>query len=323
MENLRLSTSSVFEDARKQFNQSAHASRLQEKFRVKPYFEKFARLRLVVLVSSFFFNVFSALTASTLVFFFVFRLVPNIYVSGAITGLSLLLLESLKRLVTPSFFKDAFQFGFSNKLVFRAIFVLFLGAISVSLSYFGSKRTIKELKPQVQQVDTDSIRSEYQTNIRRFEQKQEDVKASQSWKGTLTKQGQVTYQKIEDQIQASRLELVSQIKEAELENKARKESHQQAEFLEAEVFASVTFLIEILFILCIWYLELYDYKSFKEFAKPDNVVKSGYTEEEGGEKSVATENNKEMIELAIKKAKANISAYKSKIIKGEGKTLYT
>lgn len=316
MQNLRLSTSSVFEEARKQFNKTSHASRLQEKYRIKPYFEKFASLRLVVLFSSFFFNIFSAATASTFVFLFASGLLQNVFASGIFTFVVLLLLEALKRLVTPSFFKDVFQFGFSYKLLLRAVFVLFLASSSVALSFYGAKQIIHKTSHTKKEQNLTPIKEEYNSRIKTLEAKQEDIKRHQSWKGTLTRKGQTTYQKIEDQIHFLTLEHKKEMQEATKNNNQNRKQEAKTTNLKAEVFAIVTLVTELLFLLSIWFLELYDFRSFKEFAS----FESSYKEEDDLKNSVATRDNTETLDLAIKKAKANISAYKSKLLKGEGKT---
>ena len=106
------------------------------------------------------------------------------------------------------------------------------------------------------------------------------------------------------------------MQEATKNNNQNRKQQSKATNLKAEVFAIVTLVTELLFLLSIWFLELYDFRSFKEFAS----FESSYKEEDDLKNSVATRDNTETLDLAIKKAKANISAYKSKLLKGEGKT---
>ena len=135
--NLSIKTRNDYADAFERFQNSALFERLDEKFQVKPFFERYRSLRFVVLVSSYGINLFSAATAFTCVFVFLQTMLQNSMLSGTFAVAFLLGLEAFKRLTVPGFFKNLLQFGKVNFI--KLAFIIGLTSMSVALSYSGAK----------------------------------------------------------------------------------------------------------------------------------------------------------------------------------------
>lgn len=333
MKKLGISSSSIFDEAQKRFVQSHLAHRLEEKYQEKPFFERYKNLRLATLLLSYTLNLFSIATALSFVLFFVLSLFNNVYFALGISLLSLSFIELLKRNFLPIFFKRGYQFGFKKTSLFVVFGSLVLIAASANLSYFGASKTVQQLSSAPALLDLEQINQEHLGRITALETKQTEIKKSQSWKGTLTKRGQSSFQTIENRITTIEEERLLALAEAKKYNANLVATHQTDTNKQAQVFALLTLSLDLSLILCFWFLEFYDYRSFTEFAhlenprsdykQEDNVSEHSATVATPTANPVATEPNAhsffEATQLAIKKAKANIAAYQSKINNGQGR----
>jgi hypothetical protein len=267
MQKFNLPTSDHFADAFDDFQKSAMFTRLVEKFEVKPYWKKYRLLRLVVLVASYTFNLFSAVTAAALVYFFTLGLSGHWIPAGLATITALTLLETSKRITNGTLWRDLLQF--KKVAVGLAGTVLLLSALSVASSYFGAKRVIAEFTPPAQVVDADSAAAQITAQITAIDQQISDARRT-TWKGITTTTSARTIDKLTAQKTALLEELTRTRARVDQVNDATTAAHTTTTHLKAEYFALVTLLLEVLFILTAFYLEYYDFRSLAEFATPDD-----------------------------------------------------
>lgn len=266
MQNFNLPTSDHFADAFDDFQQSATFSRLVKKFEVKPYWKKYRLLRLVVLVASYAFNAFSAVTAAALVYFFTLGLSGHWLPAALATITALTLLETSKRITNGTLWRDLLQFKKVGAGL--AFTVVLLSGLSVASSYFGAKRVIAEFTPPAQLVNVDSAAAQITAQITAIDQQIADARRT-TWKGITTTTSARTIDKLTAQKTALLEDLTRTRARVDQVNDATTAGHANATHLKAEYFALVTLLLEVLFILTAFYLEFYDFRSLAEFATPD------------------------------------------------------
>lgn len=262
----------IFSAHFEQFQKSGLFHRLKKKFTPSPYYLRFKEVRLLTFLASYLFNGFSALTAATLVFFFLESLTSLRIISVCVTFTFLALLEFLKRTTTANFFKDLLQFKTWSKGLAGAV-ILLIG-ISISFSYFGAKRIVKEWTPAPTLLNKDSLTAPILANIASIEAQINDARHTK-WKGTTTSTSQQTIKALTEQKTAVLSELYRITGRTDERNDVQQNLHVSEIQLKAEHFAGFTFLLELLFILCAYYLEFYDYRSFTEFARQQNETSTG------------------------------------------------
>jgi len=331
MKNPTIQTKDSFKDAFNAFKQSAQFQSLQDKYTVKPYYRRNRPLKQVVQISSFLLNCLSAVTASACLFLFFNSILMFASISALLAGAFVLVIEALKRLSLHPIFKRFLQFGEIS--IMQISFVLALGAFSACLSYNGAHQLVTTLTPAPVLQDVSQIRQPYKTQIAKLEAKQADLKNISSWRGKLTRPAQKTYQSIEKQIAEAQAAMMQATQVAQSQNDKTMKVSQSQTSTTAGAFAVISFIFDFLLCVCIWYLEFYDFRSFAEFAniKESDVVHPPTitahnndtnpveTSDSGPNTDKHTDDSK-TISLAIKQAKANISAYRHKINNNIGRS---
>lgn len=328
MKNLSIKTRNDYADAFERFQNSALFERLDGKFQVKPFFERYRTFRLVALVSSYGINLFAAATAFTCVFMFLQTMLQNSVLAATFAITFLLGVEAFKRMTIPNFFKNVLQFGKVN--VVKLAFIIGLTSVSVTLSYLGAKDTVQMFTPSVELTNVDSIRNTYETRIAALEGRLKEVKKTQSWRGKLTSEGQKTYNQISTQIAAIEADMLQNTSNITVKNDEKALQHTRKTGVKAHYFGLFTLLLDLSLIGLLFFIELYDFRSFTEFARLDNQSLATVTtfdddlsddENDLDETPVATRSHAiggDFIQLAMKKARANISAYEAKIRNNDG-----
>jgi hypothetical protein len=331
MENFQIPTENQYQNAYEDFLDTTLFSRLQEKFVVKPFYLRYKLLRSVILTASYGINFFSAATAFTCVFVFANTLLQNSLLSGVFGASFLVLLEMFKRLMIPEFCKNILQFRQINWL--KAVVIVLLMSISVALSYFGAKDSILLFTPKVELTNVEDAKKDHKKRIITLEKRLGEIRKTQSWQGTLTPKGQKAYNSVTEQASKIEADMLQNANRITLKNDELSVKHNEKTFNNASVFSVFTLFLDLSLIGLLFFCEYYDYRSFVEFAQKGTPVK----QVAGNAKTnnVITDNNNafslyngvatqngviddSILELAIKKAKANIAAYDAKIRNNEG-----
>lgn len=259
-------TVNPFSEHFSKFGKTRLFDRLQMKFTPKPFYYQYRTMRAVVLGASFLFHLLSAATAAALIFLFIGKLIPSPLAAGAVTLAALAALEISKRETSGRFFHDVLQFGkFSPGLL---AVVLGLAAVSTTCSYFGAEMAVKQLTPPPALVSADTLTAPVRTQIAAIDEQIADAKKS-TWKGKLTTRAQRTVERLTRAKEALLTEQIRQQQRADSRNDATETEHTATTEANASGFAAFTLCCEVLLILCLWFLQYYDFRSFAEYcAKP-------------------------------------------------------
>lgn len=332
-----LHSEDVFDTSYKEFQQSSLFNKLNRKYKPVPYYKKYKPLKLIALVSSYLFNVFSGLTASTLVYFFAYELTNQALIAGFITTAFIVILELSKRKTSSIFFKDLLQFRNLGKLLL--CFGLLLTGLSITCSYFGSKKIVRELSV-APTIDIEALIYPLEEELIDLDGQIENARNTK-WKGTTTSTSQQTIATLSEQKTVIQAEIFRMKTDTEKKNEVIINNHNQQTTVNANHFALVTLLLELLFVLTAFYLEYYDFRSYLEFSqvvktKVDDSNITVYTTEikEDCENKDATVNtgvitqerivfqnitSEEAILKAIKHVKARISSAKYRLTNNIGR----
>lgn len=260
----KLKTSDDFQKAFDAFQSSANFDRLQEKFRLKPFFERNRLLSQVTQFSSYFLNIFSVSTAFFCVFAFL-SVILHAYIAIVFAVVGLALIEALKRLMIPGFFQRFFQF--KKVAIGSATTILLLIGLSVTLSYKGASEAIFALTASPVLIDIDSLQAGFAERIADLEEQKADLKKTATWKGAYTKAGATSFQQYNERIAALEEEASQQAQTAHTANNASRSEHLKATGLKAEYFALAALLFDLLLVLALAYCEYYDFRSLAEFSE--------------------------------------------------------
>lgn len=294
MKNLfHLPSSNEFDERSDEFFETRLAQRLQEKYEPKPYEKRFAAVRSISLVSSYFCNVFSILTASTFVFTYFFSVFaelpyPTVWAS-LLTGFILILIEALLRILAPLFFKNTLQFGFKSSYFTVLFAILALSGLSVFFSYNGGFDVVSTVTspPTLQNptlYDIEAVKAQYNQMIADADKDAESYKKSKLWGGRLSDAHASVYQKLLDKKASLKTELLAKIGDYEQLNRdllaTAKTTHQEelANYENAVLskgggLAVFAVIVQLVFFLCVFYMEYYDYKTVTQYASIPTSVK--------------------------------------------------
>ena len=262
--NQAFPTTNPHSDNFSQFENTRLMDRLGKKFTPKPYWKNYALLRGVVLCSSYLFNVLSAATAAALVFFSLRSLLGSDLLAGAITGAALIALELVKRETGQRFFHDLLQF---RKMSFglAGVVVLMMG-LSTTASYFGAKRAVTEFTPPPVTVRADSLTAPLMAQISATDA-QIKAAAQMKKKGVVTASAQRTIERLSKQKETALGEVARIQARTDTRNDNAETKHELSTKINANGFAAITLTSELLLLLCLWYLQFYDYRSFVEYCE--------------------------------------------------------
>jgi len=264
MQNASFQTTNPNSDNFSQFENTRLMDRLEKKFTPKPYWKNYALLRGVVLCSSYLFNVLSAATAAALVFFTLRALLGSDIVAGAITGAALIALELVKRETGQRFFHDLLQFRKMSPGL-AGVVVLMMG-LSTTASFFGSKRAVTEFTPPPATVRADTLTAPLLAQVTAADA-QIKAAAQMKKKGVVTASAQRTIERLSRQKETALGEVARIQARTDNKNDNAETKHELSTKLNANGFAAITLTSELLLLLCLWYLQFYDYRSFVEYCE--------------------------------------------------------
>jgi len=261
------------------FNEFGNArlfERLQKKYKPKPYHYQYRIIRAVVLGSSFLFHILSAATAAALIWIFISKLISSEVLAGAITLAALAALELSKRETSGRFFHDYLQFGkFSGALAFA---VIGLAAVSTTCSFFGAEKAVKQFTSAPTLISADSTTAPMRASLAGIDQQISAARATK-WNGKTTERSQRTIERLTRQKETIVSELVRVQQRIDGKNDNTEAEHTTTTNATAAGFAVFTVVCELLLILCLFYLEYYDYRSMAEHCKkPAGTTLPGATD---------------------------------------------
>lgn len=284
-----LNDNSIFDNGYQNFVNSRLATRLHDKFRDKPFFEKWSFITKQANAVSLILNTFSVFTGFTFLFFGLLflmgisttfkdintpTLISLAVASGLISIALLTLAESLKRGTAKKFFQEWLQY---RRVSFVVVGILLFSGTSIFFSYNGADRFVHEIRSSPTLIDIDSIRAYYNAEIVVTDSLIQDNFKKNSWKGKLSRKARPT----NNTLHAEKARLATlrdeTIKQSNIDNSGTLLAFNQETENVASSFALVQIGIELSLLLCLFWIEYYDYRSVAEFAEIRNKFPSSPT----------------------------------------------
>ncbi len=298
---IELPTSNTFEEKSKEFYQSKLAQRLKKKFEPKPFEENYKAVFYIALVTSYCCNGFSILTASTFTFSYLYSIFAKlpypIWWAVLFSGIVLILIEALQRIITPKLFKNSLQYGFKLSSLITVAIILSLSGLSIFFSYNGGFDVVEKLtqpptytKPNLR--DIEQIRTEYKSLIADADKDAKDYRDKKLYLGRLSdKHVKVYHQLLEkkaslqtkmiDKINLAENQNTKTLSDAKTEHKEALASYQNSVTIKGGGLASFTIIAQLLFFISIFFMEFFDYKTASQYAiitSPKNESKASLLE---------------------------------------------
>jgi hypothetical protein len=258
-----LATSNPHTELHKQFNNKRLFERLKEKHTPKPYWKQFRTMYFAVYGASFLFNALSACTAAALVYFFIFGLTGSVIASGVMTATGLAVLEFLKRETSAKLFHTYLQFKTAAPGLIAA--AIALAAISTTAAYFGAEATVKQFTPPPVLMDESAELERIDNQIKSIDEQMTAAQAN-NWKGIMTNRAQKTAAQLtaaKERLTAERIRIRER---TDTKNDQTEQQHTQTTTANGQQFAVFTLISEIMLLICLYYLQYYDWRSFAEYA---------------------------------------------------------
>lgn len=263
----------LLHDIYQEYQKSTYMQTLNDKYTLRPYYVQYKYTRCVALVSSFVFNIFSGLTAMVLVYFFAQEIIGVEEISIAITLVFLILFEVVKRLLTSHLWKDYLQSTKVNVLGVVSLVILF--SMSMGGSYFGSKELVNNFSNELVVIEPPVIIESMDKKIEDYNQKVLTAQNTTYRDGRTTIESRETIKVLAALIAALELDKIA-LEKGYLENVAKVKNERSNEMrMKAYWFALFTLFFEVCFMISVWYLEYFDWRSWKEFEGVHNLYTSG------------------------------------------------
>ena len=289
MEKIEISTTNVFEERAKEFANTKLAQRLQEKYKAKPYEERRKVLYWLSIAGSWLCNAVAVVASASFVFGFVYSLIAKVEAIPYPTAIAsfaalcvLVFIEVLKRVTVPEFFKDVFQYGFKGSYYTRLVAIVALVSVSTYFSYRGGHEFVEiVLNEPTYEAPTEKtaqdIQNRYKSKIADAKKTAEIYRNSKLWRGRLSDKDAREYKKLADNVALLESQENAEIQAMENDNReARKLARADYESTKLEYkarlkkrgsgFAGFSIFGELLFILFVWFMERYDYKTATQYA---------------------------------------------------------
>lgn len=282
MKNIAINQSNEFDERTKEFLNSKLAQRLANKYKEKSYEERYQLIYHIAHIVSFMCNGISVITASSFVFAYIYSILHSlpypIAISMLFTGFILVTVEVLQRVLAPRFFQSWFQYS-AKSLIFV---LLVLSGFSVTLSYMGSPDFINIIsqEPVYQEptlANVESIKADYKEQITEAKADAEAYRKSKVWKGRLSDDNAKVYKQLLDKVALLREQMNDKVNnvdetnnnliaEAKKEFKAATIAHQKNTEAKGAGLGIVSVLAQLIFYLCIWYLEYFDFRVATQYS---------------------------------------------------------
>ena len=259
---------------------------LRDRFEVKPYSQEWKPLQIAVIILSFILQAGTGLMAIYGAYWLAFKMFGQMEAAITAGVLAIGLFETIKRI----WFNKAAKFYYQGRMTakHKSIMVLFITA-SILMSFFGTPLAVHDLAPRPSEpvrsvvvAQLDSLEAEavspWVDMAVSAKVKAEDIHAKNNWKGVTTRAArdeqltfEAQYAKAQDSLTAIS-SLYAQKKSAAFD--AAMQEHEAA-LLESEaelqvigwIFAGVCLALELLFLLCVWWLMDYSYHQYTEYLK--------------------------------------------------------
>jgi hypothetical protein len=159
---------------------------------------------------------------------------------------------------------------------------LLLAALSVSSSYFGAKQLVNQFTPPPALEDATAAAAPIRDQLATIDRQIEKHLSNKNDRGEVYIRSQRAAERLTKQKETLLAQWVKVEDRTATKNETTAAAHLQQTTLNAKHFAAVTLLLELLFLLCSFYLEYFDFRSFIEFAgrghiSNDDNVSFAYT----------------------------------------------
>lgn len=297
MKKITFSEVNTFDEQSQVFLESKLAQRLIQKYKLKPFQERFNNLRWATIIISMLCHFLAIIASSTFIYSKIIAIIRNfqysMIIAGIISFVVLCIIEILKRDITQKLFQDFYQFGTKYNYTWRMLLVILLISTSTLFSYYGGFDVVQTISTPPSYIEpakqnTQQIKSDYTISIQKAKDNAESFKQSRTWKGKLSEQDAKRYSSMLHNIEALQQQMLNRIATVENQNREdiiqskiefEKKSNQFNDTVrqKGSGLAHISIIGELLLILCLWFLEFFDFRTISQYAILENDKSSNQT----------------------------------------------
>jgi len=320
--------------------QTARQKKLTNKFKIKSFSNEYRFLYYLIFGAAILFQGASLLTALTLPASWIHKIFYSWPLAFMIVFLFMLLLEVIKRFVASRAIKNGLQF--SKWFSFGIFATVVLSAASIFSSTYGTPILIKEFGALPATIDTSgmaliqqnqqaSILGFWSPKIKKAEKGAKDTHNENSWKGKTTRSARPVVLEFKAKAQGyqdsltnalvlSQNEHSNKLIGIDKENKGILNRDKIDKASTGYILGFITFGLELLFLLCTFWIEYYDYREALELSKSES--KSGKSAVKVPKSEQKQHESKSAIGFLTRKSEGNISRNTIAYMKVDGSLKY-
>jgi len=252
----------IWNEAFQQFDENTFFSRLDEKVKPQPYFNKYKGFKNTLLALSYVFNIASMLTAMYAVFW-LFEWIAGSKTLGIVVALILLFFtENLKRKSSG----EVWQIWFFHKKIAGGwlCLSLFIAIASISASMFGTKQATNTLSPTAELIANDSTATAYRKEVEILKTENKELSTQRNHEGIIYHRIQTMINKNKEIINDYTSRILALDTKLEGKNDLLSTEYKSKVDHTGRILAALSLLFEILFEACIAYIWYYYMRSYIE-----------------------------------------------------------
>jgi hypothetical protein len=245
--NLTIDINDIFQDAKKEFQETQLCERLKEKYRLKPYHEKNAALYNSCKVGAYVFSSLSILTGCGF----------SIFLAAGVFPIWIAVIVGLIPLVII-YYHNLYQHDRNNWYMLLISIGLFAG--SVFLSFKGTETAIKHFNAGPVLVSVDSVKQMFQVEI----EKLDTLKATgqnTKWRNTVTRDATKLLNKVADQSGSFTTAMFQAVDNTDQANQTTINEHNKQTASKAYIGAYMQIFFAVMLFVMLWYQEYYDWQT--------------------------------------------------------------
>jgi hypothetical protein len=269
---LEIAPNSVYDNHFENIQDTQGIQRLNEKYKVKPFYKEYKGLKIVMDGISYFIQVVTVAVSFVCMVALLSPMLPPSVVAVVSLGI-LAIMELLKRLTFRPLVKKYLQF--KKVALFNGFLSVAMLAASLFLTFKGGKETVFYLSDAPVLMDIDSAISYDKTRIKELTKELNEIKATQNWRGKLTPVGLKNYNRVLVQIEKHQTKIDGKETELSQKNDKTQTAHLSKTTATANQFQFITVVLDVLLFVLLGWLEYYDYRSYVEFAKVKTLDDTG------------------------------------------------
>lgn len=250
----------------------------QNRFRFKPFFEKYRGLNILSKILQYLLPVFSIATGTLFLSTILQDIIPVFYIAVIFSVVLIIFLEYSKNYILDIAFTDCYA-GLKNYSSFLIALVLCVLSGFVSLN--GVKELHSKMDTQIRDLDVnqsdakDSLVNYYDSQIKESKKRLVSIPTAVTWQKSVDDANSKQVQNLSDEITMLQRQKADDISSINTLHANQKGSTLQASGFNLSIVIVIICLVELIILIANWFVIFYDYQTAKQaqiLTKNQNII---------------------------------------------------